>query len=151
MRQEDERRMTSVFERYLTLWVGLCIVAGILLGKLTPGLAKALDGCEAVVHVDPMEDVQKQREDVLRDRVGSVHGHIRDRDAMLFGRVTVHAIEPRGSHSDELNVGQLLKCLFRDTHFVDHQNVGVLRTLQQVAGGCAIMHFSSCPTLSSSL
>jgi len=34
----------SVFEKYLTLWVLLCIGAGILLGKLAPGLAKTLDG-----------------------------------------------------------------------------------------------------------
>lgn len=34
----------SFFERYLTLWVGLCIVAGIALGKVAPGLARALDG-----------------------------------------------------------------------------------------------------------
>ncbi len=33
----------SLFERYLTLWVGLCIVAGIVLGRLFPGLAGALD------------------------------------------------------------------------------------------------------------
>ncbi|QDV58741.1 ACR3 family arsenite efflux transporter [Rosistilla oblonga] len=31
------------FERYLTVWVGLCIVAGIVLGKVAPGLAKSLD------------------------------------------------------------------------------------------------------------
>ncbi len=31
------------FERYLTLWVFLCIVAGILLGRLFPGVAVALD------------------------------------------------------------------------------------------------------------
>ena len=28
----------STFERYLTLWVALCIVAGVLLGNLFPGL-----------------------------------------------------------------------------------------------------------------
>ncbi len=33
----------SVFERYLTLWVFLCIIAGILLGKLFPGVAVTLD------------------------------------------------------------------------------------------------------------
>ncbi|PSN14101.1 arsenical-resistance protein [filamentous cyanobacterium CCP5] len=33
----------SFFERYLTLWVGLCIVAGIFLGRLFPGIAVALD------------------------------------------------------------------------------------------------------------
>jgi ACR3 family arsenite transporter len=31
------------FERYLTLWVLACIVAGIALGRLAPGLATALD------------------------------------------------------------------------------------------------------------
>ncbi|SMP50304.1 arsenite transporter, ACR3 family [Neorhodopirellula lusitana] len=31
------------FERYLTVWVGLCIVGGIALGKIAPGLAKSLD------------------------------------------------------------------------------------------------------------
>ncbi|HSM83548.1 MAG TPA: arsenical-resistance protein, partial [Nodosilinea sp.] len=33
----------SFFERYLTLWVGLCIGAGIALGRLFPGVAVALD------------------------------------------------------------------------------------------------------------
>jgi len=33
----NERKMTSIFERYLTVWVGLCIVGGILLGKTAPG------------------------------------------------------------------------------------------------------------------
>jgi ACR3 family arsenite transporter len=32
----------SSFERYLSLWVGLCIVAGIALGNLLPGLFQAL-------------------------------------------------------------------------------------------------------------
>lgn len=33
----------SRFEKYLTLWVLLCIVAGIALGRLVPGVALALD------------------------------------------------------------------------------------------------------------
>lgn len=33
----------SLFERYLTLWVALCIVAGIILGRVAPGVARALD------------------------------------------------------------------------------------------------------------
>jgi len=28
---DNDRKMTSVFERYLTVWVGLCIIGGILL------------------------------------------------------------------------------------------------------------------------
>lgn len=33
----------SFFEKYLTVWVFLCIIAGILLGRLFPGIAVALD------------------------------------------------------------------------------------------------------------
>jgi ACR3 family arsenite transporter len=33
----------SFFEKYLTLWVVLCIIAGIALGKLFPGVAQSLD------------------------------------------------------------------------------------------------------------
>ena len=33
----------SFFEKYLTLWVALCIVAGIALGKLFPEIARSLD------------------------------------------------------------------------------------------------------------
>ena len=33
----------NLFEKYLTLWVALCIVMGIALGKLFPGVAQALD------------------------------------------------------------------------------------------------------------
>ena len=32
------------FERYLTVWVLLCIAGGILLGKIAPGVARSLDG-----------------------------------------------------------------------------------------------------------
>ena len=33
----------SVFEKYLTVWVVLCIIGGIVLGKLAPGVAAFLD------------------------------------------------------------------------------------------------------------
>ncbi|TAK48070.1 MAG: ACR3 family arsenite efflux transporter [Xanthobacteraceae bacterium] len=36
----------SRFERYLTLWVALCIVAGIVLGHLLPGLFRAIGAVE---------------------------------------------------------------------------------------------------------
>lgn len=38
-----EKRKLSVFEKYLTLWVLLCIIAGIFLGKIAPGVAVRLD------------------------------------------------------------------------------------------------------------
>ena len=53
----DERKMTNIFERYLTVWVGLCIVAGIILGKIAPGLAKALDGMAISVNGAPVVSV----------------------------------------------------------------------------------------------
>ncbi|TYB81117.1 ACR3 family arsenite efflux transporter [Maritimibacter fusiformis] len=36
----------SLFERWLSLWVGLCIVAGLALGSLAPGVFGALAGLE---------------------------------------------------------------------------------------------------------
>lgn len=36
----------SLFERWLTLWVALCILAGLVLGNLMPGLFAALAGLE---------------------------------------------------------------------------------------------------------
>ena len=40
-----EKRL-SFFERYLSLWVALCIVAGVLLGTMAPGLVGALSRLE---------------------------------------------------------------------------------------------------------
>jgi ACR3 family arsenite transporter len=36
----------GVFERYLTLWVGLCIVVGIVLGRLVPGVFHIIGSAE---------------------------------------------------------------------------------------------------------
>ena len=36
----------SIFERYLTLWVGVCIVVGISLGQLSPNLFQLIGGME---------------------------------------------------------------------------------------------------------
>jgi ACR3 family arsenite transporter len=53
----NERQMTSIFERYLTVWVGLCIVGGILLGKAVPDLAKTLDGMAIFVNDAPVVSI----------------------------------------------------------------------------------------------
>ncbi len=50
----SERKMTHVFERYLTVWVALCIVGGILLGRVAPGLARYLDGLSLEVDGAPV-------------------------------------------------------------------------------------------------
>ena len=41
----------GIFERYLSLWVGLCILAGVALGNVVPGLFQAVAGLE-VAHVN---------------------------------------------------------------------------------------------------
>ncbi|PWI33341.1 arsenical-resistance protein [Vibrio albus] len=46
----NDRKMSSLFERYLTVWVGLCIVIGIALGKVAPDLARTLDSM--AIHVN---------------------------------------------------------------------------------------------------
>ena len=50
----DERKLTNVFERYLTIWVGLCIIGGIALGRIAPGLAHALDGMAIFINDAPV-------------------------------------------------------------------------------------------------
>jgi arsenite transporter len=45
------------FERHLTLWVALCIVAGIALGKLAPDLAQTLDGMALRVNGAPVVSI----------------------------------------------------------------------------------------------
>lgn len=41
MTDGSRSKRLSVFERYLSLWVALCIVAGVAIGKLAPGLVRA--------------------------------------------------------------------------------------------------------------
>ena len=55
--QPHERKMTSVFERFLSVWVVLCIVAGILLGKIAPGLARYLDSLAISVNGAPVVSI----------------------------------------------------------------------------------------------
>jgi ACR3 family arsenite transporter len=44
----------SIFEKYLTLWVLLCIIGGIVIGKTAPGFAKYLDGMAIYVNKAPV-------------------------------------------------------------------------------------------------
>lgn len=53
----NDRKMTSIFERYLTVWVSLCIVGGIILGKFAPGLARTLDGMAIHVNNAPVVSI----------------------------------------------------------------------------------------------
>jgi len=53
----NERKMTNVFERYLTVWVALCIIGGVVLGKIAPGLAKSLDAMAIYVEEAPVVSI----------------------------------------------------------------------------------------------
>ena len=47
----------NVFEKYLTVWVLLCIVIGIIFGKVIPGVAKYLDGLAIYIGEAPVVSV----------------------------------------------------------------------------------------------
>ncbi len=53
MNEQKVERNLGMFERYLTLWVILCIVIGMILGKVSPGVAKYLDGLSIYVNDAP--------------------------------------------------------------------------------------------------
>ncbi|MBZ0189632.1 MAG: hypothetical protein K8F91_25520, partial [Candidatus Obscuribacterales bacterium] len=52
-----DRKMNNIFERYLTLWVSLSIVGGIILGKVAPGLAQKLDSMAIYVNDAPVVSI----------------------------------------------------------------------------------------------
>lgn len=52
-----DRRMSNIFERYLTLWVALCIIGGIVLGKIAPSVASTLDGMALYVGNAPVVSI----------------------------------------------------------------------------------------------
>lgn len=47
----------NVFEKYLTIWVLLCIAGGIILGKLAPGVATYLDSLAIYVNNAPVVSI----------------------------------------------------------------------------------------------
>ncbi len=53
----SERKMKSVFEKYLTLWVLICICAGIALGRIFPFLAYRLDSMSIRVKDAPVVSI----------------------------------------------------------------------------------------------
>ena len=52
-----DTKSMNIFERYLTVWVALCIVGGILLGKIAPSIASALDGMAIYVGDAPVVSI----------------------------------------------------------------------------------------------
>jgi len=52
-----EVRKLNVFEKYLSIWVLLCIAAGIILGKIAPNLAKYLDSLAIYIGKAPVVSI----------------------------------------------------------------------------------------------
>ena len=52
-----DKHEIGFFERYLTVWVGLCIVFGIVLGQFAPGVATALDGMSIQINGAPIVSI----------------------------------------------------------------------------------------------
>jgi ACR3 family arsenite transporter len=57
MTDESDSAQMGFFERYLTVWVVLCIGGGVLLGKVAPGIAKTLDGMAIYVNDAPVVSI----------------------------------------------------------------------------------------------
>jgi ACR3 family arsenite transporter len=57
MQEKVSPRGLSFFERYLTLWVFLCIAAGIALGKMAPTVSRTLDGMAIYVGEAPVVSI----------------------------------------------------------------------------------------------
>ena len=55
--REGHGKGIGFFERYLTVWVLLCIVAGIALGKFAPGVARTLDSMSLYVGDAPVVSI----------------------------------------------------------------------------------------------
>ena len=51
------RRMKSLFERYLSVWIGLAIAGGIVLGKIAPDFARTLDAMAIEVNDAPVVSI----------------------------------------------------------------------------------------------
>ncbi|MFW6023004.1 MAG: ACR3 family arsenite efflux transporter [Halanaerobiaceae bacterium] len=44
--EKNEKKSLGIFERYLTLWVAICIVAGVIIGRIWPAFPNALSQWE---------------------------------------------------------------------------------------------------------
>jgi ACR3 family arsenite transporter len=57
MTQEKQLKGLSLFEKYLSVWVIICIGAGIVLGKFAPQVARSLDGVAIYVGEAPVVSI----------------------------------------------------------------------------------------------
>ena len=57
MTEKDNSKGLSIFEKYLTVWVLLCIAGGIALGHIAPGVATKLDSMAIRVNEAPIVSI----------------------------------------------------------------------------------------------
>jgi len=55
--EQVQAKGLNVFEKYLTVWVILCIIGGIILGKVAPQFAKSLDGMSIYIGGAPVVSI----------------------------------------------------------------------------------------------
>ena len=53
----EKKKAMNIFERYLSVWVLLCIIGGVLLGKIAPEVAKSLDSMAVSVNGAPVVSI----------------------------------------------------------------------------------------------
>ena len=54
---EEKKKSMNIFERYLSVWVLLCIIGGVALGKIAPEVAKTLDNMTISVNGAPIVSI----------------------------------------------------------------------------------------------
>ena len=54
---QNQGKGLNIFEKYLTLWIALCIAGGIVLGKVAPGAATYLDSLSIYVNKAPVVSI----------------------------------------------------------------------------------------------
>ncbi|NLG05947.1 MAG: arsenical-resistance protein, partial [Clostridia bacterium] len=57
MKEQAAAKGLNIFEKYLTVWVILCIIGGIVLGKFAPNLARNLDGMSIFIGGAPVVSI----------------------------------------------------------------------------------------------
>src|SRR5260370_1332825 len=94
----------NIFERYLSLWVALCMVAGVIIGKLMPASVRGLERLKfgtgshinipmAVHHlVDDLSDDAQDRLRVDRARRATAEGADHHRGRELAGEAVLDGV-----------------------------------------------------------
>ena len=115
---QKAKKGLSIFEKYLTIWVVLCIVIGIVLGKLAPGFAKTLDGIAIHVNNAPVGGFGMAADDHRGVADGFKFKHVGERL-----RVAGHTVD-----------GVAALFVHRDDHRLRRRNDAAVKGLRQFDG-----------------